>query len=246
VKDLFSAQADLYSKFRPTYPPELYEYILRFVPHRSVALDCATGNGQVARSLASRFERVFAIDISERQLEHAPKLDNIHYSISPAERTSFSDNSFDLITVAQAYHWFNGKQFCKEATRIARNGAAVAVWGYDLADSTSPVETILRRWNFEILAPYWEAERKHMYNHYHDLPFDFELLPVRDFQIVVDWNLDQLIGHMKTWSALQKMIQQEGDGAFRRTVEEITRAWGAGGEKRFVFPLFLRLGKVNK
>ncbi len=97
MKDLFSAQADLYSKFRPTYPSELYEYILRFVLQRTVALDCATGNGQVARSLALHFKRVCAIDISERQIGHAVKLENVYYSISPAEHTPFPDNSFDRV-----------------------------------------------------------------------------------------------------------------------------------------------------
>jgi ubiquinone/menaquinone biosynthesis C-methylase UbiE len=246
VKDLFSAQADLYSMYRPTYPSELFEHIFHFLRRRQTALDCATGNGQVARTLAPRFEQVFAVDISERQLEHAVKADNVRYSVSRAEETPFANDNFDLITVAQAYHWIDGARFCREARRIARKDAVVAVWGYDLAYSNSPVDTIIRHWNFDVLSPYWEAERKHIYNHYRDLPFDFEPLPVHDFEIVVDWTLDQLVGHLRTWSALQKMIRQTGDGAFRRTVDEITKAWGADGMKRLVFPLFLKLGRVNK
>jgi hypothetical protein len=47
-KDLFSNHASLYSKFRPSYPQELYDYVLSFVENRNKAWDCATGNGQVA------------------------------------------------------------------------------------------------------------------------------------------------------------------------------------------------------
>src|SRR5947209_15554910 len=105
-KDLFSSQADVYAKYRPTYPQELFDYILRFVKERESVWDCATGNGQAANVLANYFQTVEATDISEAQLKNAVKKENIYYQICPAERTPFADNSFDLITVATAYHWF--------------------------------------------------------------------------------------------------------------------------------------------
>jgi ubiquinone/menaquinone biosynthesis C-methylase UbiE len=144
LKDIFSTLAELYSKYRPVYPPELFNFILSFVSRREAALDCATGNRQVARTLAPQFRRVCAVDISENQLSHAVKLDNIEYSVCRAEQTPFSNNSFDLITVAQAYHWFDGSQFCREANRVARSGAIVAIWVYDLAYSTSQIDRIVQ------------------------------------------------------------------------------------------------------
>jgi len=246
LKDLFSTQADLYAKYRPVYPPELYEFILKFVHHKHKALDCATGNGQVARVLASHFQRVSAVDISENQLNHAVKLDNIEYAVCRAERTPFEDNSFDLITVAQAYHWFNGHQFCREAKRISRPDGIIAIWVYDLASSGSPIDAIVHRWNFDTLAPYWEEERKHVYTHYQNLPFEFEPIESPQFQIVVEWTSEEVIGHLKTWSALQKMKAEVGDSAFGEVVGEIRRTWGTERAKRFVFPLFLKLGRVRK
>ena len=246
MKDLFSTQAKLYARYRPVYPPELFNFILSFVQQRDSALDCATGNGQVARTLAAHFSRVCAVDISESQLSHAIKLENIEYSVYRAEQTPFSDSSFDLITVAQAHHWFNGPKFCREATRIARPGAIIAIWGYDLTYSGSPIDSIVHHWNFDILAPYWEEERKHVYTHYDHLPFEFERIPAPEFRIVVDWKSEELIGHLRTWSALQKMKQRVGDGAFRTVVDEITRMWGNDDRKRFTFPIFLKLGRVRK
>ena len=246
MKDLFSTQAELYAKYRPVYPSELFDFILSFVQRKDAALDCATGNGQVARILAPQFRRVCAVDISENQLSHAVRLDNIEYSVCRAEQTPFGDNCFDLITVAQAYHWFDGSHFCREATRVARSGAIVAIWVYDLAYSNSPIDKIVQHWNFDILSPYWEQERKHVYTHYANLPFEFERIPSPEFQIVVDWTCDELVGHLRTWSALQKMKQQVGDGAFREVVDKITRTWGNDSRKRFTFPVFVKIGKVRK
>src|SRR5690606_12870672 len=100
MKDNFSIQASSYAQFRPDYPDEIIHWILQFVEKRGLALDVATGNGQVAGKLAQFFGKVFASDISERQIAKAAPRANIVYRIGTAENTGFSDDSFDLITVA--------------------------------------------------------------------------------------------------------------------------------------------------
>src|SRR6476660_9459688 len=102
MKDYFSSNSAGYSQFRPGYPPDMIERILSFVKDNEMALDVATGNGQVAEKLAADFQSVYATDISESQLAQAPKLANVIYSKMAAEHTDFSDNQFDLITVGQA------------------------------------------------------------------------------------------------------------------------------------------------
>ena len=93
AKDLFSKQSDLYARYRPTYPKELYEYILSFVKEKNTAWDCATGNGQAAVVLADHFKKVIATDISAAQIDKAIKKDNIEYSVCSAESTPFSSNT---------------------------------------------------------------------------------------------------------------------------------------------------------
>src|SRR5690606_15220432 len=122
-KDYFSKQSKAYAAFRPAYPPELYDFIFQFISNRSDAWDCATGNGQVARYLAEHFDKVHASDISAQQVSNAFIADNIFYSIAPAERSGFPDRQFDLITVAQALHWFDLPSFYGEVKRVARPGA---------------------------------------------------------------------------------------------------------------------------
>jgi len=106
MKDRFSKQATAYAAFRPTYPNELYRFILSQVKEKNAAWDCATGNGQVARDLSPHFEEVQATDSSANQIENAFALPNIHYSVSTAEKTFFPESTFDLVTVGQAIHWF--------------------------------------------------------------------------------------------------------------------------------------------
>ena len=105
AKDLFSANASGYARYRPHYPTELFQYISGFVTDRTCAWDCATGNGQAAVVLADYFDKVEATDISQTQLQNAVLKHNIRYQVSAAEQTPFPDNSFDLITIATAYHW---------------------------------------------------------------------------------------------------------------------------------------------
>ena len=104
--DRFSTQAADYARYRIDYPTELYDWLLPQVESRERAWDCATGNGQVAVVLADSFVRVDATDLSEKQLAQAAPRANINYQTATAERTSFPDQRFDLITVAQAVHWF--------------------------------------------------------------------------------------------------------------------------------------------
>ncbi len=246
MKDLFSKQADLYAQYRPVYPKALFEFILERARDRGVALDCATGNGQVARTLSSFFQTVCAVDISENQLRHAVTAPNISYLVSRAERSPFKADTFDLITVAQAYHWLDSAEFCTEARRIAKPGALVAIWSYNLLSCEPSLQAIIRRWNYETLAPYWEAERQFLYSHYDTLAFKFERIQIPDFEIVVEWTRDKLIGYLKSWSALQKMVLQVGDGAFQQVLREIDTVWREKATRKFTFPVFLKLGRVKK
>src|SRR5882672_948119 len=122
MKDLFSAQAKQYAAFRPTYPEALYDFIFQHVHGNENAWDCATGNGQVAQRLARQFKKVYATDISQKQLDQASPANNIHYAVSPAESTPFPDHQFDLITVGQALHWFDLDKFYAEVKRVIKPG----------------------------------------------------------------------------------------------------------------------------
>jgi len=113
MKDLFSNHSKQYAQFRPVYPDSLYQFIFSHVNEFNTAWDCGTGNGQASRVIANTFKNVLATDISVEQINNACKADNILYSVA-SERTSFPAQSIDLITVAQAIHWFNRNSFIRK------------------------------------------------------------------------------------------------------------------------------------
>jgi hypothetical protein len=124
--DPFDGQAKAYASYRPTYPAALYAFILQHVRQRRIAWDCGTGSGQVASHLSNYFDKVCATDKSAGQLQHAVRRDNIEYIHGGAEATEFPPDYFDLVTVAQAIHWFDFDRFYEEVRRGSLSDLAAA------------------------------------------------------------------------------------------------------------------------
>jgi SAM-dependent methyltransferase len=246
AKDLFSHHSASYARYRPTYPPELYQYIFSFLHKRERAWDCACGNGQAASFLAGYFAHVDATDISETQIAHAVQKQNIHYRVCPAEHTPFADNSFDLITVATAYHWLSWDAFQKEATRVGKQGAVVAIWAYyNLASNDDALNTMYTKFRSQI-DPYWDPERRWLEEQYKTVPFDFELLPEATFESCLLWTREQFTGYLRTWSAVQNFRKRESDDPVDRIEAELKSNWKEDSKKYIRFPISLRLGRINK
>jgi ubiquinone/menaquinone biosynthesis C-methylase UbiE len=72
------------------------------------------------------------MDISEFQIAHAEHRENISYPVSRAEHTNFDPETFNLITVVQAIHWFDFELFYYEVACVSESGGFLAVWGYGL------------------------------------------------------------------------------------------------------------------
>lgn len=247
AKDLFSERAELYAQYRPTYPEALFEYIFSFVKEKKVAWDCATGNGQAAVRLAQSFERVDAMDISETQLNNAVHRENIHYQIGPAETTPFPNNTFDLITIAIAYHWLDWAAFYKEATRVGKPGCVVAAWTpYTMQLPDEALQQVYRQFYWDIVGPYWDPERKYVDEQYRMVRFDFAPLPVQPFQIEVAWTKQQFMGYLETWSATQKYVREKGQSPLALIKKPLYELWNDTDTKPIAIPLCLRLGQVVK
>ena len=247
AKDLFSRQSDLYAKYRPTYPRELYEYILSFVKEKNIAWDCATGNGQAAVVLADYFKKVRATDISPAQIEKATGKENIEYSVCSAESTPFAENTFDLVTVAQAYHWIKWDEFKKEVTRVCKPTAVIAVWTYySRTTDDERIDKAVNNFYEQVTKPYWDYERKYVDEKYSTVDFDYELLPVKDFETVLNWKREDLVGYISSWSAIQKFIRVNGYSPISMIEEEIKKLWPEGEVKKVVFPIYLKLGRITK
>ena len=244
MKDNFSKQAIDYSKFRPQYPEEIIEYIISFVNNKSTALDIATGNGQVAHKLSAYFKKVYATDISQKQLDNAIQAENVIYSKEPAENTSFENQKFDLIVVAQAVHWFDFEVFYKEIYRILKPDGIFAVLGYGLFFTNTDSDKILRHFYYNIIGPYWDAERRYLDENYETIPFPFEEIPTKKFENQFTWTFETLIGYLQTWSSVQHYISKKKQNPIDLIYDDLKVSWQKN-DKKVVFPLLLRIGKLN-
>ncbi|WP_128544778.1 class I SAM-dependent methyltransferase [Larkinella soli] len=242
--DLFSGHADLYAQFRIDYPPELYDFIYSFVKEYHRAWDCATGNGQVAGVLAERFETVDGTDISAQQLEKAVRKPNIIYLPCPAEQTPFPDRQFDLITVAQALHWFDVDAFHQEVRRVARPGAVIAEWGYGHNRVSETVDPVVMDFYLNTIGPYWDGQRTHVEDHYARLPFPFADAQRAEFSVRRSWTADRFLNYLRTWSSVQKYIRQHQSDPVLLIADRLTALWGPE-ERDVSFPVFLRIGSVR-
>jgi SAM-dependent methyltransferase len=246
MKDNFSKQSGNYAKYRPGYPEELFEFILGHIKTRKVAWDCGTGNGQTAKVLANYFEKVFATDISQQQLDRAYKANNIYYFLQPAEQTEFLENLFDLVTVSQALHWFRFEEFYKEVRRVARPGAWIAVWTYSNLSISPEIDELINVQHYKkTLGKYWDYERKYVDEHYQTLPFPFKEIKTPPLTIRLQWTLEELKGYLETWSALQKFIALKKFNPVPELIGKIKPYWNSE-RLPVIFPLHLRMGQIEK
>ncbi|RYY86870.1 MAG: class I SAM-dependent methyltransferase [Chitinophagaceae bacterium] len=247
MKDLFSNHAATYARYRPTYPPDLYEWLLARTAGRERALDCATGNGQAAVVLAGPFLEVEAIDISQGQLDNAVALPNIHYQVSKAEATPFPDHHFDLITVAQAFHWMDSKAFCAEVNRVGKVGALVAAWSYKFPTvSDERINEVILDFYNGVTGPYWEPERKHVDNDYAHLEWNFADVETARFTASFRWGRTDLLGYFSSWSATQKYIRTHGESPLPLVEAPLAALFPDDLQVDVHFPLYLKAGRVEK
>jgi SAM-dependent methyltransferase len=242
-KDLFSGHAQDYAAFRPTYPKQLYDFLLGHVKNFDQAWDAGTGNGQVARDLSNRFKKVFATDISAKQIENAFYAENIFYYQS-GETTSFSESSFDLITVAQAIHWFDRGKFYAEVARVAKPEAVIAVWGYSLLSVDPEIDLLINDFYKNIIGPYWDKERKLIDEHYTTISFPFQEIITPEFSFSFQWTLPELQGYLNTWSSVQKFVKEKNNNPVEKLIDQIEPLW-KWEKMEITFPLFLKAGNKS-
>lgn len=244
MKDRFSDKSGDYAAYRPGYPLELFEYLCALPAGHDAVWDCGTGNGQLARELATVFRRVEATDISSAQLSEAVALPNIHYTVQPAEQTDFAASSFDMITVGQAVHWFDLDRFYAEVRRVGKPGGWLVLTGYHLPRISPEVDALVYTFYQGLLGPYWDAERRHVDARYLDLPFPFEEVAVPAFEHRLHWTPEHLIGYLQTWSALKLYRAATGNDPMPALSQSLREAWGPQPERLVAFPTLLRVGRL--
>ena len=244
-KDYFSANAGGYAAYRPDYPPELFAFLAGQVERHDLAWDCATGNGQAARGLAGYFREVMGSDASAQQIANASAHPGVSYRVAPAEASGLADASVDLVTVAQAAHWFDLALFYAEVNRVLRPGGVLALWCYERLSIDPGCDPIIEHFYIDTLGPYWPPERRWVETGYRDLPFPYPDLPRPGFTMQAEWNLDQLMGYFATWSAVKAYRAALNRDPLPELRASLEPHWiSNAGRKTLKWPLSLRLGRA--
>lgn len=244
--DHFSGHAAHYASARPRYPDAVFAWLARQCTAHELAWDAGCGNGQASIALTAHFAQVFASDPSREQIAQATTHPRVRYAVEPAERGSLAAASVDLISVAQAYHWFDQVRFCDEVRRVARRGALVALYSYGRSSVSAAVDALFEHLYQNVLGRYWPPQRQQVENGYRDVVFPFvELDDVPGWQLQCDWTLVQYLAYLRSWSACQKYLAATGTDPVTTLAPAFAEAWGDPARvRRVLWPLNLRVGRV--
>jgi SAM-dependent methyltransferase len=251
-QDHFSGHASTYREARPLYPEALFDWLATQVPERGLVWDAGCGNGQASVALAAHFARVFATDPSAQQIENAERRANIDYRVEPGEQCSLPPRSADLVTVAQALHWFDFARFFAQAQRVLKPGGVLAAWAYSDCRVTPAVDVLKDRVYVDLTGPYWPPERALVDAGYRTvaMPFGddapFAQIETPAFVMSVQWDAAQFLAYLRSWSATQRYIKANGADPVAMIESDLRMAWGTPDERREVrWDFHLRCGGLK-
>jgi hypothetical protein len=203
---------------------------------------------------------VIATDASAAQLAEADPHPLISYRQAPASASGLDDAGVDGVLVAAAVHWFAGDAFNAEVRRVCRPGAVMAWIGYlpfqvddgsappGRATAMDPLQRALDHFYGETLRPWWPPQRHWVDQSYAGLPFpgqewDFPT----DLWIERRWDLQQLLGYLGTWSAVQA-ARQAGHDPLPQLAAALAQLWPEAGAMALLvrWPFMGRWGVVHE
>ncbi|MEL7145945.1 MAG: class I SAM-dependent methyltransferase, partial [Bacteroidota bacterium] len=170
--------------------------------------------------------------------------DKIIYSQAAAEKTNFKSRYFDLITVAQAVHWFDFEKFYAEVDRTAKPGAILSLIGYGQLQVNPAVNRVMEGFYWDMFNKYFTANRQLVEKRYETIPFPYHEVETPDFSIDLKWTLSDLHGYLRTWSPVVKYMTEYRQDPTTEVISQLDSLWGA--QQDVSFPVFLRVGKVFK
>lgn len=245
-KDHFSVTSSSYATYRPEYPEEMYHFLYSFLNGRDVAIDIGAGNGQASKALAKHFKKVWACEPSQQQIAHAYHLPNIEYLCVRAEATGLPNQIADIITVAQAIHWFDLEKFWLEVARIARPGAVLAYWTYTKPYFHNDFDIALQAF-YDFIQPYWPEDRKFVDEGYASIHAPFECLEICEFAIRRKLSFEQFHRYLSTWSALKNLREAGRETDLNSALAQLGIHWNkyCQSEMMAISPIFIKVYRVG-
>lgn len=210
----FTEGAEAYERGRPGYPDEAVAWLserLRLGSGPTV-VDLAAGTGKLSRALAAAGAQVIAVEPLERMRALIkPPVRSVE---GTAERIPLPDGSADALTVAQAFHWFDGEAALAEIHRVLRPGGQLAlIWNARLLDD--PGQAAVE----ELIAPYTGEIPRHRSGEWRrpiEASEKFGPLEERDFPNDQSLDADVLVDRVASTSAIAALDSPERDALLER------------------------------
>ena len=242
--DHFSRDSASYATFRPRYPAVLFEWLAQLSPARRLVWDVATGSGQAATMLAAHFDRVVASDASTAQLSARSRAVGVHYLAERGEISAVATGRADLVTVAQAYHWLDHSRFHAEVDRVLVPGGVFAVWCYGALGAGPAIDEAVARFYDGTVGAFWPPERVHVERGYRHFNIPIAEVVAPPIGIEADFTLPQLLGYIRSWSAVGRYMKANGHDPVPKFGEELATLWGDPAQVRpILWPLSVRAGR---
>jgi ubiquinone/menaquinone biosynthesis C-methylase UbiE len=211
---LFSGSADLYERFLPHYPAELFYHLLDHIERssRGRLLDLGCGTGRLALPLGRHFDEAWAVDVSAEMIARGRAeaeiggSANIRWLVERAEALNAPEEHFDLVTIGAAFHWMDRECVGEHIARWLRPQGWVAIVGvnspWNRAEDLQRVAlSVIRRWLDERRRAgcgVFEAPRQ---RHEEVLAaIGFRDITETVFPVCHRWTLDEFVGYLHSTS----------------------------------------------
>lgn len=243
--DRFSPVSSGYAAFRPAYPAAFIAALAGLAPARTLAWDCATGNGQAAVQLADHFDRVLATDVSRDQLSRAALHARVTYRAAAEEAAGAADGSVDLVTVAQALHWLDAPRFFGEVRRVLKPSGVVAAWCYGRVEIAPAIDAVLDWFEETRIGAFRAPELALMRAGYGGVDLPFAEIAVRGWIMSASMTREQFLGFVGSWSAVAAARAEAGSDPLDDLRPALAALWRDEEPPRLVrWPIAVRAGRA--
>lgn len=230
--DFGKASSD-YGKFRAGFPEAFFSRLAEQIALRAglKALDIGTGTGTVARSLARRGLDVIGVDPSPEMMQEGAEIArregvSVDFREGRAETLVFTDQTFDIVTAGQCWHWFERERAAAEAFRVLKPGGHLVICHFDWLPLRGNVVEATEQLIMEANPAWALAGGTGVYPHW---PADmanagFTGLETRSFDIAQPYSHEAWRGRIRASAGIKASLDAEATARFDEMLASTLRA----------------------
>ena len=255
--------AQLYSKYRPTYPRAVLDIISSFISKHGggfgTVVDVGCGSGQSTFYLGGLFQRCVGIDISKAQVENAQRqcqenVQNVEFKVGDVSNLPVESETVDVVTCAQAWHWLNPADLYRECNRVLKPKGCLVVYGYGNVELTNKdCNRLVSNFYSSTLKGCWHQGRLHIDNLYKDVKLPYKVTERHDLSMHHVMSLPGFIGYVSSWSGYQTYCERNPGNTMLTDLQEGIKAVLEGtdldrdqeAKVEMRFPVFVIMGQKD-